>query len=76
MPMHDLGMLPVEQLQQPMALPWIQKKFPRPRTNMLSRVLPKLGSPNMFPYTDKPPYGQVLIDEYRKWQQHNQGGKN
>lgn len=68
MPMHDLGMPPVEQLQQPMALPWIQKKFPQPRTHMLSRVLPKLGSPNMFPYTDKPPY--VV-----KWQHINKGAR-
>ena len=73
--MHDLGMPHVDQIQGPLALPWIEKKFPQPRTMMLNRVMPKLGPYNMSPPSDKPPYGQVLIDEYRKWQNHQQGGK-
>ena len=62
----ELRLAPVDPLPQLQHQPWIEKKFPLPRTGPLSRVLPKLC---VCPTESRsPPYGQVLIESYRKWQ--------
>jgi len=75
MQLHSLAMPMVEPLQPQLPQPWVDKKFPQPRTNTMSRVLPKLSvSPQLRPRSD-PPYGQILIEDYRRWQQSTRGGK-
>lgn len=71
--LHSLAMPVVEPLQPPQALQWIEKKFPLPRATLLNRVLPKLVTPAFSSFDEKPPYGQVLIEEYRRQQKNLQG---
>lgn len=66
--LHSIGMPPVQPLLSPQQMPhdWIEKKFPLPRTMDMSRTIPKLG-PQWWSDDSKPPYGQILINDYRIW---------
>ena len=43
MQLHSLAMPMVEPLQPQLPQAWVEKKFPQPRTNTMSRVLPNFG---------------------------------
>ena len=56
---------PIDPIVQPNQQPWIDKRFPPPRTGPHNRILPKLSiTPSVG---NPPPYGHILIQQYYQW---------